>query len=148
MTKTVRNIQDLLQFGIDALTGEACAFNMRILCDVNEDGRALLADFFGIEKTAFKEAWNRFVDGKDAVGSIMLTPNIVPKLAQFAFFRKDYKAVVVFANGTVSALNDTDIPDYKDRPLPGQNLMFNPTTTSSQPHVGSRNVHAMTGRVE
>ena len=147
MTKTVRNIQDLLQFGIDALTGEACAFNMRILCDVNEEGRALLADFFGIEKTAFRPAWNRFVDGKDAVGSIMLTPNIVPELARFAFFRRGYKAVVVFANGTIHAIySDQDL--LQEHQASGSTVVLNPAIHSTQPHVGSRNVHAMTGRTE
>ena len=58
--------------GIEYLTAESCAFSMRVLCDLNEDGVALIKDFFGAEPV--QPNWNSRVADKPAVRSIMLTP--------------------------------------------------------------------------
>jgi hypothetical protein len=42
----VESLRDLEQFGIIALTGEADALNYRILCDLTEQGRSLVAEAF------------------------------------------------------------------------------------------------------
>jgi hypothetical protein len=151
--KTVSSFRDLAQFGITGLTGEACAYGMRTLCDVNEDGAALLADFFGISSLTLNKNWNQVVNGKPATGSIMLTHDIVPKLAQFAFFREGALAVILTSGGReVNGLFEQErVQQYRDLITKmGHNclhsMVTNHTISSGVPMSGSRNVHQATGR--
>lgn len=152
----VSNFRDLAQFGITGLTGEACAYSMRTLCDVNEEGKELLAQFFGISELVLNKNWNQTVNDKPAVGSIMLTHDIVPKLAQFAFFREGALAVVVVSGSlyvnSVNGIFDADrINEYRAfiDAHPNErthSLLTNHALSSGAPTSGSRNVHQATGR--
>ncbi|OAM91627.1 hypothetical protein AW736_02175 [Termitidicoccus mucosus] len=64
--------------GIKYLTAESCAFGMRILCDLNEDGVALVKNFFGCEP--LHANWNSHVGNKPAIRSVMLSPFAFPEL--------------------------------------------------------------------
>src|SRR5947208_3214060 len=79
--KTITGFQDLTVFGIDPLTGEACGLSYRILCDVTEGGRNVLAKAFGIPSIALPEAWNRGSAADPHVGSVMLAPELLVPLA-------------------------------------------------------------------
>jgi hypothetical protein len=185
------NFSGLSAIGIEPLTGEACAYSMRVLCDLNEDGCKLIADFFGLrlpyrpmpldhratetEIAAYKKAMDKFeaeraamfhpqcnssVDGKPAVASVMLSREVMPALARFALFKagyqyvagpEDHVAYVAFnrtegegqhylemlLDGSASAIQSGHTRVYR-----------NMAGAGGQPHVGSRNVHAFTGRVE
>jgi hypothetical protein len=152
--KAVSSFRDLAQFGITGLTGEACAYGMRTLCDVNEEGRALLADFFGISSLTLNGNWNSSVDDKPAVGSIMLTHDILVKLAQFAFFRAGALAVLISGGREVQGLFDAErVAQYRElvARAAGEGahvLVANHALASGAPMVGSRNVHQATGRVQ
>jgi hypothetical protein len=57
--KTIDCWRDLEPFGIDPLTGEACGLMCRILFDVTERGRRILAKAFGVPDLKLAERWNR-----------------------------------------------------------------------------------------
>lgn len=158
MTKhvtAVSNFRDLAQFGITGLTGEACAHGMRTLCDVNEDGKTLLSNFFGISELVLNANWNQTVNDKPAIGSIMLTADQVPKLAQFAFFQQGALAVVIVSGNTyVNSVNgifdEKRIQEYRafidSQTERSHSLVTNHALSSQAPRDGSRNVHAASGR--
>jgi hypothetical protein len=149
----------LPELGINPLTGEACAYMMRILCDVNESGVDLLCDYFGIPnypKAALAANWNSTVGNSPAVASIMLTRSALPEIVRFYFFRKNYEYVVGRDDDiNYTAFRTADIERnpalglYVDRAsvfFEGDNplrLWTNPRTINA---VGSRNVHQFTGR--
>ena len=81
---TIRDWNDLRHYGINFLTGEACAVGKRLLCDVNEQGRKLICSILGLPiNTPFAENWNSQVNGEDSVGSIFLPHHL------FAFLSRD-----------------------------------------------------------
>lgn len=83
---------NLHTIGINPLTGEACAFSMRILCDVNDKGAELVKDFLGLPVgTKLADAWNREVNCYPAIGSIMVERGLFPSLARFALFRSGFQ---------------------------------------------------------
>lgn len=89
--QTFRNYDQLEQFGIRTLTGEACGLAMRVLCDVTEEGRQLLRAFFRMEVNADK--WN------GGVGSVMLPRSVMEDIWIFANVRAGKP--MVFAGGHV-----------------------------------------------
>lgn len=64
--KTIHSLGDLRQFGIDCLTGEACALNRRLLCDLTAEGKNLIEKVLGIEDIKLAGYQN------GGVGSILL----------------------------------------------------------------------------
>lgn len=151
--KKVSNFRDMAQFGITGLTGEACVYSMRMLCDVNEEGKELLSEYFGIPELTLARNMNTTVGDQPAIGSLMLQHDIVPKLAQFAFFRKGALAVVISGGREVNGIFDAErLQEYRDfiEKHPGEchySLVNNYALSSSAPMVGSRNIHQATGRV-
>lgn len=150
--KSVNNLAGLAQFGINALTGEACAFSLRVLCDVNEDGENLLKDYFGTPGMQLADPWNSTVNGAPSVGSVMLPRSIAMDLATFALFRAGALAVVTTAGGHTTGIFDKErFADYEKLsaadPVRGFSILRNPQLGSHAPMQGSRNVHAATGRV-
>lgn len=146
----VRGWGDLKQFGIGYLTGESCAYSMRMLCDVNEDGQALLADFFGMSGIQLDKNWNSTVGDKPAIGSILLVHDLVLKIAQFAFYRAGALAVVVGLGEMTPVFEQELLDRYTELAERYQSsersIRRNPAVRSNAPMVGSRNVHAFSGR--
>lgn len=149
--------------GINTLTGEACAYSMRILCDLNEDGVELIAEYFGLPKfplPALEEKMNSTVGNKPSVGSMMLPRTGFSDLIRFKMFSLGYKFVVGQLDGT--AFTGFDEQSYENYPAlkmytDGTSVMLkdnggqlvcwrNPRGSGGQPFAGSRNVHAFTGR--
>jgi hypothetical protein len=54
--KIIRNWQDMEALGVDVLTGEACALNMRLLCDLDPDAAKSVAAMWGVADLA--ASWN------------------------------------------------------------------------------------------
>ena len=82
----------------------------------------------------------------------MLTHDILPRLAQFAFFREGAIAVSISGGRVVNGLFDADrVQQYRDfaQAHPGECahvLVTNHALSSAAPMDGSRNVHQATGR--
>jgi hypothetical protein len=145
--------QHLEQLGIRALTAEACAYNMRVLCDVNEDGRALLLDYFGLPpSSALATAWNGSVQGKDTVGSFMLHRSALLPLAEFGMRRMNAEGILFKDKHAVVGLFTPDLVDKYSKlisewPETTKAWTLQVRPKGAGPSVGSRNVHMATGRV-
>jgi hypothetical protein len=48
------NWRELQKYGIFMLTGESCAYSMRVLCDVNEKGWRILRNYLGMDASSSK----------------------------------------------------------------------------------------------
>ena len=94
-------------FGIGILTGEACAYSMRVLCDINEDGLELINSAFGMilihvpelprsghlgpraeHVTGMMRRHNSQVNGKPSVASIMLSWPMLEEIIKFGIVEK------------------------------------------------------------
>lgn len=145
------------ELGISLLTGEACAYSMRTLCDVNEYGRELVKTFFGMtEASHLAPAWNSWVNGKPSVGSVMLPRSVFPDLIIFELFNRGFKYVISRVDGSFVGYSQEEVDtiaamkkihdDVCSGRNPNSKVHVNVRLTSTAPSVGSRNVHAFTGR--
>jgi hypothetical protein len=105
----MRDWNDLRHYGINFLTGEACAVGKRLLCDVNEQGRRLLCSIFGLPiNTAFSENWNSQINGDEAIGSIFLPHQSFGFLSAMILLQTGCQCGVVLENGTVLGIEPDD----------------------------------------
>ncbi|KWU17955.1 hypothetical protein [Burkholderia cenocepacia] len=138
---------DLKHFGVRYLTGERCVYSQRLLCDLNEDGRKLLASYLDVAETAFRPARNpgQSINDKPAVASTMIPRVCFTELATFASYEAGALAVIV-GNGSVLAVFDAArLQQYQDASIPltdnNVHVHLNPALSSTAPRVGSFNCH-------
>lgn len=143
MKKPVYFAKDLSQFGIEPLTGEACAYSIRILCDLNEDGADAVAEFFGMGRSSLAGPWNSQANGQPSVASILLPRSIIKELTTFLFYRDGALAVVITRDSAITPVYDEEtLGKWVDLgPEFGHTVMRNP-----RPSGPGRNTHAFTGR--
>ena len=158
--KKIARLQDLAEFGINPLTGEADAIAYRALCDLTEEGRALVAETYGLLPAGFPDNWN-----SGAVASCMLpydawrhiAPIALTKCCHVVFETQDSVVGIEDGEEFERAPYDCDTGQYigparikrdgvwMDWPscygTVGRNYCY-----GSGPHVGSRNTHATSGR--
>lgn len=97
----VTSWRDLELFGIRPLTGEACAYSMRLLCDLTEGGAALIRDYLGLPADCqLAPNWN-----SGAVASIMLTREQLKPLALFTAWQEGFDVVIETCDGTLILLS-------------------------------------------
>jgi hypothetical protein len=92
-----RNEVSLREFGIMALTSEACGLGMRVLCDLTEAGVQLIRDFLKVEPTS--DNWNQGDPENPNVKSIMLPHILFRELWIFGHIKRGTK--YVFLGGHV-----------------------------------------------
>lgn len=152
--RRVNSWEDLSQFGIIPLTGEACGFCMRLLCDVTPAGVKTIERFLGGTVDVRKDSnWNSR-DG--AVGSVMLPRSIFGDLAAFCLLTTGTAGVVTMGDGTVRELDQEHYERYQkldaDRAaVEGSafpQMLKRTWRRSTDPGTGDRNTHAMSGRTE
>ena len=88
--------QDLEQFGIDLLTGEACGLGTRILCDLHTPGAEMLVrECLGLPcDVKFAEPWN-----SKGISSFMMPYDLAWTVAVHGMFRfHECDAVAVFGD--------------------------------------------------
>jgi hypothetical protein len=145
--------------GINPLTGEACALSMRILCDLNEDGASLIRDYLSLpEDCPLSPAWNGTVGDKPAIASVTIERGMFPALVHFALFRAGCQYVYGRDDSADSSgFSDSDLTEYPalagyidGSSRAGFDMGFrlyrNPRHAG--PSVGTRTVHAFTGRIK
>lgn len=147
------------KFGINPLTGEACAYGMRVLCDLNDDGVALVCAYLGMEEGAsLAKSWNSTVGGRPALKSIMIEREMFPALVRFALFREGFQYVLQSEGSTdATGFSDRDLEHYPalSMYLDGHSSMLkhngghallyrNPRNPAAS--IGDRNVHQFSGR--
>lgn len=148
MNTQLRNWNDFGKFGIGFLTGESCAYNMRLLFDLDEAGKKHMLSFLGLpQDTKMNASWNSSVYGKPAVASILLTPAIFFDLSVFILFESANVDIVVIKDHTVSGYTQDQIDGFWPGALAslekdGARVIHNPRAKHG------RNQHQMSGRVE
>ena len=133
-------------FGIRALTSEACAYGVRVLCDANQQGLDLLRDYLGVPALLLCEPLNSKVGDTETVGSIMLERHAWRSLARFAAFRLGALAVCENPLETTVIARVETLRAYERAQLT-EHLVRNTALPEGPLRQGSRNVHQMTGRV-
>ena len=142
------SLNDLKGYGINPLTGEADRYSFRILCDLSQEGVALICEFLGIQPGCFPTNWNSTVGNEPAVASVMLTRDTLWELARFALLHVDQCDIVVDNQGFVGLNYDERYTEEYLRTANelGHRVYRNYGKTSSAPGIGSRNTHAFSGR--
>ncbi len=143
----IRDWNDIAKYGIQMLTGESCAYGLRLLCDINEDGQQLLENYFSVSITLAR-AWNPTVNGNRAVGSIMIPSGILKQLAKFLLFHVDGCYGCWVGDDRVIGLSEEEYKEYlkEDFTRSGLYLNFAYRQTDNRISVDGRNVHQISGR--
>lgn len=130
----------LEKHGIIILTGESCAYSLRLLLDYTRKGKEILERFLS---TSFqdRESWNSGSDNSH-IGSIMLPYTCLEPLRIFITLQH-YPVAMVTESGTVSGLTERDFAEYKKHQDSKwfKQLRFYYNRTGSD-----RNTHQMSGR--
>ena len=142
ITHAMRSWDDLRDFGIEPLTGEACGLAMRLLCDVTERGKAIIESFFGSRVAIEPDSnWNNGSKDDPHVGSVMLPRSIAEDLFAFVLCHSTRdQAVARMEDGTVIAWTG-DLPDWR------RERVSRYFRRSTMPGNGTRNTHMATGRI-
>jgi hypothetical protein len=148
--------KSLEQLGINALTGEADRLSLRLLCDVNAEGRELVIDYLGLPAdTVLSPSWNSSVNDAPSVGSVMLHRESCQQLASFGLFRMGALANIYLGNQIMGVFTAERLAQYeelaKSSMADGNKAMQvdihrSPLTGSTAPGYGTRNTHVATGR--
>lgn len=150
---TLHSFNDLNKFGIGVLTGEACNYGMRLLCDLTAQGVELVNNFLGVDSAAYSDPWNSSVDGRPSLASVFLSRAMLHDLCIFALLHVEGNDVVLVKGGTVMGLKASHeyYPRYMaivSEPSSGYTVyrrtpsaVFGDSAKASQPH-------AMTGRTQ
>lgn len=104
---SIVTFNDLNVFGIQPLTGEACVFNERVLCDVSLKGKELLKDYFGLLDLELNDPMNSFVGADRSEGSLMLSRAVLADIGLFALMHAGALAVIRHADGTLQGIADS-----------------------------------------
>jgi hypothetical protein len=157
--KTISSLRDLEDYGFNPLTGEACNLSMRMLVDLTEQGCKLFCECYGLPRVdkQFNENWN-----PGSVASVMLPYDAWKSLGVFALLSGAHHTVLCVEHGALVGLKEgesyrggdgDDLGTYTaeggtEMPWPScYGKVVRIYGPGSHPHVGTRNVHAMSGRV-
>ena len=141
---TFTNIRDLRPFGINPLTGEACAYGLRQLCDLTRDGKKTLEAFYGSYITS--PNWNCKVGETKAEFSCMISRSTFEDLMKFIIWREGCKYMTIKGN-VITGFVDLDDEQKAYVEKTGGQLYCSPVS-QVQPQVDGRNVHQATGRTQ
>jgi hypothetical protein len=113
---------------------------MRLLCDVNEEGKKILERFFGGTITITEGSnWNSGTKYGGSVGSVMLTRSIFADLAAF---------VLLYTSEVDSSIAATEggAVEYRGKWMSAYGDLGRHYRKGSGPTDGDRNIHGMSGR--
>lgn len=140
----VRCFNDLAEYGLEPLTGEACGLMYRILFDVTAEGLRILEKCLGV-KIAPAEAWNRGEPDRPHVGSVMLAQPMLVPLGIFALLESGCTECWLHKQGDLMGIEPSDSPEIVER----YRSMYEGTIARRFAYrgtAGDRNVHSMSGR--
>ena len=132
--KHVHCWNDLRQFGINILTGEACALGMRVLCDLDEQGVRLMREVFGLpdlectlreemrdlppecgnQAARLRQRVRQFDRNMNSEGiaSIMLPRSLFTDLAVVGCIINGCEVALLMDNGEVCGIEKGDVERY------------------------------------
>lgn len=111
MPKTIRNWEDMSDYGVYHLTGEADPLGRRALVDLSANGEKMVKGFLGIpdDSKLYKNSNSgRGMPDGLAVASIALPYDILTDLAIVALMRAGARYVLVCPDGIVGIMDDSD----------------------------------------
>jgi hypothetical protein len=159
--KTIRNLNDLQEYGINPLTGEACRVGRRILCDLTDEGKEVVCDLLGIPvNSKFAENWNSSQRTGKSHHSFMLPYELITDLMVWCLIHEGCTQIAVVDSQTKGGLHyDGGVHGLReaDDPMEWQEWLehlarFGSTyrliTLKDQPGHGTRCTHQMSGRTE
>ena len=142
--RAINNWNHLHDFGIVALTGEACNLGARLLCDLTKHGADIVREMYGLPPDCkLAENWNHGEDDNPHVASIMLPCESLIQVATFALLLTGFPVVAVCRHGVFGLKTEEELPVVKEM-VGGEYVRT--YGYWNHPHVGTRNVHAMSGR--
>src|SRR5262249_21003012 len=118
----------------------------RILFDVTEKGRKVIAKCYDIPSVNLPEAWNRGSKEDSHVGSIMLSHESLIPVAVFALLENGCKEVYLMGQAVVG-IELAGPPDTAETMRLVYELDYTRRLSYGGPS-GDRNLHVMSGRVE
>lgn len=158
------SLSDLREFGIDVLTGEACAYSARLLCDLDEQGQRIFTDCLGLPfGTQFQSGWN---DSKKV--SVMIPPDLFGPLMAWALIKTGHDIVIERNDGSFTGMRQWEADGPPQLGLAADDEYNAPANRleevcrvyrgmdqvrrlyrkmAGQPSVGTRHAHSMSGRV-
>lgn len=145
--KVIESWNDLEWYGIFRLTGEACPFGMRQLCDLTEKGALILRSFFGFAHDAKLNAnWN-----SGSGYSAMIPMSVLNDLKVFCLFSDGAAKVLLLKDGSAVGYYPEDSEqDYLThwQILMSTNSLERDYVPVAGPRLGTRMIHGMSGRSE
>lgn len=145
--KVLNEFNALGQFGVNVLTGEACKFGMRLLCDLSEEGADLVRQFFGApDMDCLPLSWNKYMPhGGRAVASVLLPRSVMQDLMVYALFKVDGCSEVIVCPGhSIVGVRKTD--EYRARYLELAQNDSRYTVLTNPGNGDGRNTHLFSGR--
>jgi hypothetical protein len=137
--KTVNCWNDLLPYGLDPLTGEACGLSYRILFDLTAKGKEIVEKCLGCRITA--EPWNRGSKEEPHVASIMLSMEMLVPLGIFVLLENGCHIVWLLDDRSLIGIEPSDT----EQPYIGSHEIRRAFSYGGT--AGDRNRHMMSGRI-
>lgn len=139
--KTIGSFDALREYGIVALTGEACSLMYRILCDLTKQGKEIVERALSVEIAS--ENWNSGSKDDPHVASIMLTHEMIVPLGVFALLESgcmEVWATESSAIGVGPGDSEEEVELMKQFHKPRRRFAY-------RGPYKDRNQHQMTGRI-
>jgi len=144
--KSIHSWDDLSEYGIVPLTGEACGLMYRILCDVTARGKRILEKALGVAELKLHESWNRGSADHPHLGSIMLAREALTFVGIFALLEDGCPEVWLTKGNGLIAVERADPPEDVERfkRFHAADLVRRFAYSGT---AADRNQHVMSGRV-
>ena len=139
--KTISDWAALRDYGIEALTGEACSLCYRMLCDLTQNGKAIVERALSVEIAS--ENWNSGSEDDPHVASIMVTTEMIVPLGVFALLEAGCTEVWITEASVIGAE-----PSDSEEEVEMMKRLHKPRRRFA--YKGShkdRNEHQMSGRI-
>ena len=135
----------LRSYGFDFLTGEACAYGMRILTDLTDQAEQILIQFLGVRDITFNGNWN-----SRSKGSFMIPGEMMPALAVFCEMQRSDTAYVILEDESIHRYYGSDADEEYRRSCRAliSHRWFRTYSKKNGPKQGDRMEHVATGRTE
>jgi hypothetical protein len=136
---------ELRRYGINPLTGEACPYGQRVLCDLTPRGKKIVFDLLGIPPTIpLSENWN-----SGSSFSMMIPRSLLAHdLPIWCLIDSGCDDIIVSRDGICGReVDDTD-EEWENyyQLLVEWNKQPQCVRSTSGPRQGTRMIHAMSGR--
>ena len=143
--KTINCWDDIREYGIVMLTGEACGLSYRLLCDVTAKGKATLEKALGVPDISLSANWNHGSDDDPHIGSVMVPHLMLPFLGIFALLEAGCTEIWIDKDNRLYGMERSDSSEDAERLR-----KHHPNLTRRFGYAGDcgdRNQHQMSGRI-